>query len=504
MAHTVPYYYQQRHYKKNRKSRRERENSDKWPLPSWLTKKRVIGNLLLSFMFVYLAVRCIVDSYALGTIRSLQAARIAESLKQEELEKEHLNELKKSSARSTLEDGTSGGITEPNEMKLSSSAKPPISNIADQNDLDEDDEIPEKSPEKLMLEIPSISSESAAIEILKEEAEETLETKAYDEENHAFKDNEPENEGDGMSRSKFDDFRPSEVDHTSDETPVEKEWICPFEHPDKAKLYEPEENGNKPRYQTVREDKYLFSVSPFGPNNQLRGLRDSIMLAIYLNRTYVLPSFFKHSTDASYNEDELHNMQNANEKIDVYQLSQFVNIITMEELSKKGTCLDGMDFAVYARYKFGPAITDKLNAYTFKYNFKLLPDEYKANNDILEDLRLAPTQFFPGDLKETHKNKVAFTQYKSAGANDGGDKHGDQVEIWPAKESVEAAYGEKDGVTTFEKTCGFYVDPFKNLVWHKPMLSPRPSLEDREAKRLVHAMMRATGKSRAVRDGVDQ
>ena len=49
----------------------------------------------------------------------------------------------------------------------------------------------------------------------------------------------------------------------------------------------------------LRRDKFLINVSPFGPNNQFRGFRDTIMLAYYLNRTVALPGFFKHGTDPS-------------------------------------------------------------------------------------------------------------------------------------------------------------------------------------------------------------
>ena len=34
----------------------------------------------------------------------------------------------------------------------------------------------------------------------------------------------------------------------------------------------------------------------FGPNNQIHGLRESIILAIKLNRTIALPPFYKHKS----------------------------------------------------------------------------------------------------------------------------------------------------------------------------------------------------------------
>ena len=52
----------------------------------------------------------------------------------------------------------------------------------------------------------------------------------------------------------------------------------------------------KPRI-NLRRNKYLFPILSNGPNNQLMGLRESIYIAIMLNRTLVMPFFRKHRTD---------------------------------------------------------------------------------------------------------------------------------------------------------------------------------------------------------------
>ncbi|CAG5104209.1 Oidioi.mRNA.OKI2018_I69.chr1.g1144.t1.cds [Oikopleura dioica] len=49
----------------------------------------------------------------------------------------------------------------------------------------------------------------------------------------------------------------------------------------------------KAKYPT-RNDKFLTTVLMNGPNNQLVGLRETIFMAIKLNRSYILPKFFKH------------------------------------------------------------------------------------------------------------------------------------------------------------------------------------------------------------------
>merc|ERR1712242_599157 len=68
-------------------------------------------------------------------------------------------------------------------------------------------------------------------------------------------------------------------------------WNCPFDYHETRPNPEP---TNK-----LRTDHFLINLSPFGPNNQFRGFRDTILLAYILNRTIVLPLFFKHNSDPS-------------------------------------------------------------------------------------------------------------------------------------------------------------------------------------------------------------
>ena len=44
----------------------------------------------------------------------------------------------------------------------------------------------------------------------------------------------------------------------------------------------------------LNSERFLIPVLPFGPNNQIRGLRESMYIAIALNRTLIMPPFFKH------------------------------------------------------------------------------------------------------------------------------------------------------------------------------------------------------------------
>ena len=59
----------------------------------------------------------------------------------------------------------------------------------------------------------------------------------------------------------------------------------------------------KPKYET-RRDRYLIPVFCYGPNNQLHGFRESIFMAIKLNRTIITPPFFKHTRNDVTASDE--------------------------------------------------------------------------------------------------------------------------------------------------------------------------------------------------------
>ena len=50
----------------------------------------------------------------------------------------------------------------------------------------------------------------------------------------------------------------------------------------------------KPKY-NLRPDYFITPVFTYGPNNQLRAFRESILLAIFTNRTLILPPFYKHN-----------------------------------------------------------------------------------------------------------------------------------------------------------------------------------------------------------------
>ena len=50
-----------------------------------------------------------------------------------------------------------------------------------------------------------------------------------------------------------------------------------------------------PKY-NLRKDRYLMHILSNGPNNQIADLKRALYFSIKLNRTFVMPLFFEHST----------------------------------------------------------------------------------------------------------------------------------------------------------------------------------------------------------------
>ena len=77
-----------------------------------------------------------------------------------------------------------------------------------------------------------------------------------------------------------------------------KDPNCPWYNED-VQFETFDENNQSSKIET--SEKFLLGIFPYGPNNQLRGFRDTITLAIKLNRTVVLPKFFMHRTARDHN-----------------------------------------------------------------------------------------------------------------------------------------------------------------------------------------------------------
>ena len=92
----------------------------------------------------------------------------------------------------------------------------------------------------------------------------------------------------------------------------------------------------------LRSDHFLIPVLPYGPNNQLRGFRETIILAIKLNRTVVMPPFYKHRSDPSPGEISF-----PWRKVDENMLRKFITVASAEMMAS--ACGGKFDVALTAR-----------------------------------------------------------------------------------------------------------------------------------------------------------
>lgn len=148
-----------------------------------------------------------------------------------------------------------------------------------------------------------------------------------------------------------------------DESLAAEDWTCPFDLHSKSSS---QQDSHQPLH-NVRKTHYLLNLSPFGPNNQFRGFRDSLMLSIYLNRTLVLPLFFKHNSDPAYDFNNMYNnIQPADQRVDVEILKRYTRVITIEELNQQGCSANTpkkFDFILFARKSFGDGPFEQLKVY---------------------------------------------------------------------------------------------------------------------------------------------
>ncbi|CAG5108482.1 Oidioi.mRNA.OKI2018_I69.chr1.g3817.t1.cds [Oikopleura dioica] len=93
-------------------------------------------------------------------------------------------------------------------------------------------------------------------------------------------------------------------------------------------------------------DKFLIPFLNWGPNNQLRGLQESLILAIKLNRTLCVPFFFKHFTDLSLSDGEEH-LVIPRFRIDVRKIHELITTCDVHEIA--GNCGGKVDSLLIGR-----------------------------------------------------------------------------------------------------------------------------------------------------------
>lgn len=89
----------------------------------------------------------------------------------------------------------------------------------------------------------------------------------------------------------------------------------------------------KPKYQTDA-NSFLVPILIWGPNNQIRGFIETIFLAIKLNRTLLIPPFFRHSSELGSLDDHA-TVLTPERVIDLESLAKIVSIAPYDAAAEK-------------------------------------------------------------------------------------------------------------------------------------------------------------------------
>ena len=258
---------------------------------------------------------------------------------------------------------------------------------------------------------------------------------------------------------------------------------CPFET---KSDYSEDFSDIEPYLDTIRRDHYLINLSPFGPNNQLRGFRDTFILAILLNRTIVMPPFFKHRTDPSSRRPG-YLYQDPQQKLDGVEMAKMVPVITLDQFAKR--CANGLDVVFLARANSNVTEFGRLNFYEKILNFDIMDKPYKPPYGTA---LLAPTVINP----RTYRKRKREESYVSM-----------------TKISAQIAYGP-DVENSNDGPCAMWLEPYRNMLmtqhlggWAKRKEEPKgkehsSTLIERPGE-MVARMMNATVRAKSVRAAVD-
>ncbi|CAG5104423.1 Oidioi.mRNA.OKI2018_I69.chr1.g1246.t1.cds [Oikopleura dioica] len=113
----------------------------------------------------------------------------------------------------------------------------------------------------------------------------------------------------------------------------EEEEDCKSTSPRKIREKQPKYNLN--------QEKFLSAFVARGPNNQIYSLRETIYVAIALNRTLILPPFFKHDRGDPTSNGSNTAIVDFEQRIDIQKLTKLIPVVFTSEAAEK--CPEGFD-----------------------------------------------------------------------------------------------------------------------------------------------------------------
>ena len=206
----------------------------------------------------------------------------------------------------------------------------------------------------------------------------------------------------------------------------------------------------------MNPEKFIMSLSPFGPNNQIRGFRDTLILAKYLNRTVILPPWVRHPSDPASDKTNTNfakNMHQFTDLMDAETLAEYVSVLPFSKLKEK--CGEGFAAALFARWPIGSPNWEALNTI-----------EKMGGVPITKNYTYR--QFLDSNVHEFWNKTIlpADTQVEHATVYQKDRLGVEQSFINMDASSVFQSYGP---VKTGDVKCMLWVMPFRNMYWSKYM-----------------------------------
>jgi len=247
---------------------------------------------------------------------------------------------------------------------------------------------------------------------------------------------------------------------------------CPKWYPDWSALAE-----LQPRIK-LDPNKFLTPVLTYGPNNQQRGFRETVFLAVKLNRTIVPPGFFKHSRTDKDVESGSH--ENVIAPWHRFDISALATMISTEDPMKIGNKCGG-HFQSYFKAKRGYCTGSNKDRFYALFNFFSMSfvsgQELTKNKHVchlensIPDDKLLPTNFGPKHLPTSERVLKRF--YASKG----------KCALW-----------------VFPYHCIQFKDSLKGNVTSEDQLNDSPDLSSESDADLMRRIIRATPRPKYLRN----
>lgn len=252
----------------------------------------------------------------------------------------------------------------------------------------------------------------------------------------------------------------------------------------------------EPEYNLDRT-RFLVPILIWGPNNQIRGFMETIFLAIKMNRTLLVPPFFRHSSESDADQIEHAALLPPEMVIDIESVARLVPVASYASASR--FCDGKIDAVLLSRdCNTGPQF-DRLKEFENYSELRFLKEyesiDFIKRNVVSNDLHVS--DFFTAQVRP---HDVSNLQQLTA------------LHVPHDQRQLDALYGTN-------ATCAAWVFPYRSFDFRAVGLSPHPErqtiafsnkrfndgiavpLSDAEAMRRIYAKVQ---RPKSIRAGAEK